>query len=408
MDNRYIFILGRNSDLSLVEIESVLKKNNIEFNLIAKSREVAIFETATSLDINLINKTLGGTVKIGVVLEKTEVSDDYSLVISEDLLKTLFPDSESKIEFGISIYDLDGDRRILEALSKNKFQTTKTIKLWLEQKGIKAHFPQSKDRFLSSAAVDKNKLIEKGAEILVIVSSSLIFVGKTVAVQEFEEFSFRDYGRPKRDMRSGVMPPKLARMMINLAEVSEGDVLLDPFCGSGTLIQEALYLGYKNIIGSDNSKKAIDDTKENIKWFKDKITNINTEKVRIDIYEQDVRTISKKIQSNSVSAIITEPYLGQTMHRRPQSSEIEKAILSLKQLYLSAFSEFKKILKPGGVVIFILPAFFDGRTTQSMDVLDQIKSLGFKQADLSGSSRKSIIVGSRHDFVLREIIKLSV
>lgn len=405
MDNRYIFILGRNSDLSVAEIESVLKKNKIDFSLIAKSREVAIFETATSLDINLINKTLGGTVKIGVVLDKAEVSDDYSSVISETLLNTLFPDNSSKVEFGISIYDLDGDRKIIEALSKNKFQATKTIKLWMEQKGIKAHFPQSKDRFLSSAAVDKNKLIERGAEILVIVSQEVIYIGRTLKVQEFEEFSFRDYGRPNRDMRSGVMPPKLARMMINLAEIYEEDILLDPFCGSGTLIQEALYLGYKNIIGSDNSKKAIEDTKENIKWFKNRITNVDIGNVKIDIYEQDARTISKKIPSNSISAIVTEPYLGPTMHKRYQEQEMQKIISELSSLYLSAFSEFKKILRPGGVVIFILPAFLDGHRTHSMEIPDNIKRLGFEQKKLSNSPRESIIVGTKYDFVQREIIK---
>ncbi len=404
---KYIFILGRNSELSIVEIESVLKKNNIDFNLIAKSREVTVIETAKSLDISLINKALGGTVKIGEVLDEKEVSDDYGHVISDELLNTLFPSNESKVEFGISIYDLNGDRKIIETLTKNKFQTTKTIKIWLDQKNIKAHFPQSSERFLSSAAVDKNKLIERGAEILIIVSDSLIFVGKTLAVQEFEEFSFRDYGRPKRDMKSGVMPPKLARIMINLAEVSEGDVLLDPFCGSGTVIQEALYLGYKNIIGSDNSKKAIDDTKENINWFKNNIKNIDTADAKIDIYEQDASTISKKIPTNSVSAIVTEPYLGQTMHRRPQNLEIEKAISNLKPLYLSAFSEFKKILKPGGVVVFILPAFFDGVKIYNIEILDQIKKLGLKQESLSNTSRQSVIVGGRQDFVLREIVKFT-
>lgn len=405
--NKYIFILGRNADLSTYEIESVLRKNNIDCSLLSKSQEAAIVESKSSLDTNVINRTLGGTVKIGVVLDEKEVSDDYGYVISDELLNCLFPDNSSKVEFGISVYNLNGDRKIIEELTKNKFQTTKTIKLWLAQKGIKAHFPQTKERFLSSAAVDKNKLIERGSEILIIVSSSIIFVGKTVAVQEFEEFSFRDYGRPKRDMSSGVMPPKLARMMINLAEVGLNEILLDPFCGSGTVIQEALYLGYKNIIGSDNSKKAIEDTKENINWFKNNIKNIDTADAKIDIYEQDVRTISKKIQTNSVNAIITEPYLGQTMHRRPQSFEIEKAMSSLIPLYLSAFSEFKKILKPGGVVVFILPAFFDGRKTYNAEVLEQIKKLGFKQVSLGNSSRQSIIVGGRQDFVLREIVKFS-
>src|SRR5205823_3602162 len=90
------------------------------------------------------------------------------------------------------------------------------------------------------------------------------------AVQPFEQFSARDFGRPGRDDLSGMLPPKLAIIMINLAANDTISVLLDPFCGSGTILSEALLLGYKNLIGSDISEKAVADTKTNLDWIANK------------------------------------------------------------------------------------------------------------------------------------------
>lgn len=97
------------------------------------------------------------------------------------------------------------------------------------------------------------------------------FVAVTLAVQDFEEYRFLDFGRPQRDMVSGSMPPKLAKIMLNLSGVKIDQAILDPFCGSGTMIQQALLLGFTNIVGSDASPKAVEDTKKNLNWLGSKL-----------------------------------------------------------------------------------------------------------------------------------------
>ena len=87
-------------------------------------------------------------------------------------------------------------------------------------------------------------------------------LAQTEAVQPFEQFSARDFGRPGRDDLSGMLPPKLAIIMINLAQTPLNSILLDPFCGSGTILSEAVLLGYTNLIGTDISEKAIADSKK--------------------------------------------------------------------------------------------------------------------------------------------------
>ena len=59
---------------------------------------------------------------------------------------------------------------------------------------------------------------------------------------------------------------------------NEKGLILDPFCGSGTVLQEALLMGFTQVAGTDLSPKAITDTKENIAWIKEKY-NLNAQKL---------------------------------------------------------------------------------------------------------------------------------
>ncbi len=395
---KYIFILGRTPQLSITEINSVLKRFNLSFIPLITSIEVYIIES-DPVDVEVLNKTLGGTVKIGTVITVAN-REQLTEVISIDLLlEKVFADYKGKLQFGISIYD-GGDRNTSDNLYSQINVISKGIKALLEEKDISSRFAFSKERNLSSVTVDKNKLIKKGAEILFVASPDGVYIGKTLCVQEYEAFSKRDYGRPVRDMKSGVMPPKLARMMINLAGVQKEETLLDPFCGSGTILQEAILLGYKNIFGRDGSEKAVKDSLENLSWLKEK----NDFHAKLSIKQFDVRKISDDVLENSVSAVITEPYLGPTLHGEIFSEKLRSTRYELRNLYLSAFSEFKKILKKGGVVVMVFPVFTQKDYLNYMEILEEVKKIGFNQLRLSDEKRGTILVGGRHDFVIREVV----
>ena len=57
---------------------------------------------------------------------------------------------------------------------------------------------------------------------------------------------------------------KLARVMINLIGLREGEIVCDPFCGTGTTLLEAESMGIK-AIGVDFDKKMFEISKENLK-----------------------------------------------------------------------------------------------------------------------------------------------
>ena len=77
-----------------------------------------------------------------------------------------------------------------------------------------------------------------------------------------EHMRHRDY---KIAHRPGSLRPSVAAAMAWLSEPREDDIVLDPFCGAGTvLIERAQLARYKNLIGSDRDPGAIRAARENI------------------------------------------------------------------------------------------------------------------------------------------------
>lgn len=245
-------------------------------------------------------KRLGGTVKIVEVLPENTILTD---VIKGD--------------FGIS--DLTGKVNIV--------QLCKSIK---EETGKRFVLPQ-KDHVLSSVVVRKQKLTE------IVIGDG--WMGKTVAVQDFEDWGKRDYGKPCASSSIGMIPPKVARMMVNL---SQSNYILDPFCGTGTILMEALTIGLK-AVGSDINPQQIEKTKKNLEWLG----------YKAELFCWDATRISEKIKN--VDAIVTEPDLG------PRDN--------LEKLYVDCFEDWGKVLKPGGRIVIALPFV--------KNVLDKAQSMGY-------------------------------
>lgn len=399
----YIFILGRYPELSLAEIESVLKLKETTYSIKYKTATFLLLQFPSELSIEKLNQTLGGTVKIGKILHSIQLPLNQGTIenylTSDVLFSEILLPSDDKVNFGVSFYKDGANSNGKDSISISGL--LKTLKDHLESQGFRARFPRHVGPSLSSASVGKNRLLTTGAEILLIQTHKELLIGKTVAIQEFEAFSQRDYGRPARDMNSGIMPPKIARMMINLAQVSDDRPIIDPFCGSGTMIQEAMFLGHTDITGTDNSDKALKDTKKNLEWLQEH----HETGIKPRILKADVTTLSKTFVENTFSAIITEPFMGANLQSRPSLQLIEQTQTELKSLYLSALTEFIKVLRPEGVIVMILPVFHLNRQFLSLDILTAAEELGLKQVALSDEKRKTIVIGNRYDFVLREVVK---
>jgi len=177
--------------------------------------------------------------------------------------------------------------------------------------------------------------------------------------------------------------------------LNKEDVFLDPFCGSGTVLQEACLLGVKEIIGSDISPSAIKDSKSNLAWLKDNYSDLVWPKTTLLI--SPAQELAKQLAENSVDRIAFEGYLGPPITLNPKQAE--SVFLELKTLYNVVFKELAKVLKVGGQGIAVLPII----NKQPIFDLSAFKLSGLVQIKLADNSRGSLIYARDGQRVEREI-----
>jgi tRNA G10 N-methylase Trm11 len=345
--NEYIFVLGQARELCQAEVKSVLAREKITHKSITSSLEIFHISTSKPLDVNYLIQTLGGTIKIaeGAGVLENGNARNLGRSIPGILCKLSTETRDKKIIFGLSGYGNihSNDINHWSALVKDELENT----------GFKVRFilPHNGLR-LSSVVIKKQKVQE-----LIIVSEKEKFVlGRTLVVQDFEDWGRRDFGRPAPDPHRGMLPPKVARMMVNIgmsnvkcsALGGSNVTVVDPFCGVGTILAEGMILGM-NVIGGDQSQEAIEKTRKNLEWLE---KSWNMEPGTWNILQSEATHISQKLPHGSIEAIVTEPYLGPT-----KIENLENIILGLEKLYLGCFRDWWKILKPQGTIVIALPSF---------------------------------------------------
>lgn len=376
-----IFQLGTFAELSLAEIVARWPK-------CAGGELIPPFficDLAENPDFLL--KNLGGTVKIiGELPTKTAGAEE----IAEEILRLTQNRTKERINFGLSFTgELDHKlgiavKRLLQAKS-----------------GVAVRFLQSKTPLLSSVQVKTNGLLPPdGAEITVISTKSKTILGQTLVVQDFADYSFRDFDRPGRDARRGMLPPKVAKIMLNLALGEQNPATAtayDPFCGSGTVLAEAVLLGFSNIIGSDLSKKAVEDSRRALGW----LTKNYDLTPNLTIFQHDAREAATNIKSKSIDCLVAEPFLGKPLHEgehRPNKEWDE-----LTELYEKSFNTLHSLLKPGARVVLVLP--FDPQTKATIDKKRLFSSQKYTLSPILPTS-PTIFYSRPEQMIGREIVRL--
>jgi putative N6-adenine-specific DNA methylase/tRNA (guanine6-N2)-methyltransferase len=129
----------------------------------------------------------------------------------------------------------------------------------------------------------------------------------------------------------------MAYGMLRLCQLEGKGRLLDPFCGSGTILMEAATLFPDlEIYGSDRREEAVRGTQ----------TNLTTAGFshRVQIQQLDARDLEEGYPPAYFRAIVTNPPYG--MHLGPQ--------IDFYRLYLKFLSGAEKILEPGGRIVVLV------------------------------------------------------
>jgi tRNA G10 N-methylase Trm11 len=356
IENIFVFVLGREQKIALAELESVLRRFCFDFapsniSLVGNAAIINISNRSEEEVAGLINY-LGGTTKIFkiVAVRDDKLPGQIARIIVDNLRskKAIFAISNyarGKISVGLgaSVKSKLRNRRISSRyISPKDGIALSSAESWhgiIKKKGVEAglfqdtRYEKQKNQNYSNCSNYSNQipnpnnqknchseLDSESKSNITIKQYDNEAIGVLIAVSNPDQWAKKDYGKPRSDAKSGMMPPKLARMLINivcgqaitnnqdtsnLPEVATSlpagmssakqmaawqagkqisnynnqnencklrnenlnDVVVyDPFCGSGNILIEALDMGLA-VAGGDISKKAAGDTKINLDWF---------------------------------------------------------------------------------------------------------------------------------------------
>lgn len=330
--NIFGFLLGRNIELSYNEVICKLSSNRIIFFSPRIVGSLLIIRTSYSAtEILNVVSNLAGTLRI---FELFESSNFY------EITELLFSDEEiSNRKIGISQINLD---------NYEESEFTDYLKAF-ESKSIKFIFPkkQNHQAVTDSRTAQKLKLGEEG--MVVKLKENNFLLGLCIHKFDLRIYKNEDESRAKRLFSHGTSP-KLARIMINLAGLKQNQIILDPFCGTGTIIIQAYKLGFQSI-GIELDKEVFEVAKSNIAA----LTNSNSD-IRIINADSTGFAINENID-----AVVFEPYMGPFLKKIPTSLEAQKIIAELNTLYSKLFFNLSKIANQNLKVVCILPGIPDNR-----------------------------------------------
>lgn len=364
--NDYVFIPGKNWRLSLAEVAAFMESRGLVFKVNDFSRDFFAVNVEAEPDRFPIDD-FGGIIKIGrtekvlstELLRRFFVNDDKTAkrevknaVASSKAIDVILSRASGKVLFGVSVYC--ADRSLRGFSSRIQRLVGSAVKDELRAEGVKSDFMgfSGNREFsqLTHVEVLKKQLIEKGAEVLFCVGKEQTLMATTMGVHNPFEFQKRDVGKPV-ERRIFAMPPRLARIMVNLSGCTRGKTFLDPFCGVGTILQEALLSGAR-VVGADTNLWCVKAARENLEWLTREYELKNAD---FTVLQGDARKLSPRIRN--VDCIATEPDLGPALRDVPTNAYAAKIVAKLEPLFFGFLEDAFDVLNAEGRLVLVTPCF---------------------------------------------------
>ncbi len=347
---RYLLHLGRLADLSWYELTQNLS-TGVQLSKVTETIAQVEFTDSAALTAKL--EALSGIIKASSVVATLATPDQAIELISDDLIKN--------------------DRTDFSVYSSPQSDTSehmKAVKRQLRTQQRSARFVLPKGDGLSASVLLHQKVSEYG---IIQLQSELLLI-KTVWVQNIDHWSFKDAGKPQRDPKKGMLPPKLAHMMVNFIspdiQHKPGKRLYDPFCGTGTILIEALELGW-NTVGSDLTQSAVQASAENLHWF----TTQQHLPQQYALFSADATHVTPQQLGTKIDAIVTEPFLGK---QQPSEAQLPNVFKGLEKLYWGALKRWKAILNDQAELVIVTPLVQLGKHEYSLaSLIDKSRELGY-------------------------------
>ncbi|MBO4855678.1 hypothetical protein J5500_04745 [Candidatus Saccharibacteria bacterium] len=372
----FLLVLGREPKISLAELEALFSSSKVK----QIAPQLALV-TAHSIPLERI----GGTIKAAQLIDEP----------IQDYLSNL---PAGKITLGISDYSQHANPR-------------KTWELALKYKNLlKRHgrnvrlVPNGKSPVLNSAASHHNQLGEKTNHIEIVKYGK--YTGISIGTQNITAYAKRDQARPARDAFVGMLPPKLAQILINLATAgAKSGTVLDPFCGTGVILQESVLMGY-SAYGTDLSEKMIQYSQKNLDWIAERTPRLqksNAPKLALEVGDATEHQW-KAIVPNYVAS---EIYLGHPLSAPPADIKLKQLQQDAKALLTAFLKNLSGQISSGTQLALATPAWKrpDG-TYSGVNILDEIDKLGYNAIKYRYASYDNLLYYREDQIVARQIIVL--
>lgn len=345
-----------------------------------------------------LQKRLGGTIKI-VFCEDEELTQHQ---ISERLYADVCANMQEgrKQTVGLSIHGALNPTQLARQV-KEEVQGLISLRWVLPTQGSA----------LSSVQVTGNKLLREDRREIVLISEGRHWLmGRTVAVQNVEDYRERDFSIPAPNAHSGMLPPKLAQAMINcaLGGTHPGEAtVIDPFCGNGRVVTEALLMG-ADAYGSDIAADKVRDTRLNIPWIAKRYGLELAGSAAEHAWQADATSAKAADTMVGVTEgkrrfVVSEPYLGPPLRRPLPENDLPAWRDELAELYLGFFTAWAPHASniEAWTVVFPRVKVQGGREFSLFDYLvDRLREIGYSFEQIS-------LYGRADALVERQLVKIS-
>lgn len=432
----YIAILGRQPAIGMAELEQT-------FGNVSWFSDQSAIVDAQSFNI----ERLGGTQKAGSIVTQLPAGDwrRASMKLVQAYTQA-WADFDGKITLGISAYGFNASAREIQ-------KTGIILKGKLKEKGTSLRLIPNTEAALNTATSHHNKLGLSNNKVELIVvraRNGKIVIAESIGAQNITSLARRDQERPKRDAFVGMLPPKLAQIVINLTgveqlrneryattatdasfsspatatavgadsdsnEVSRRDTsqpkdltvghagerltVLDPFCGTGVIPQEVMLLGY-NTYGTDLADKMIDYSRINLDW----LMTVNQLKTSYKVEQGDAMDATWQ---QPIDAVACETYLGQPFSAPPSPSKLTEVRGNCNNIISAFLTNIASQLQPGTPLCVAVPAWRDGNGDFThLPLIGNLDRLGFERHQFKNVRDSELLYYREDQIVARELLVL--
>ncbi|MDD4318999.1 MAG: RsmD family RNA methyltransferase [Candidatus Peribacteraceae bacterium] len=398
----YCAFLGHQPHISIAELSASIPDFKLQRIL---GNEVLLFESALDLHDAYLH-TLGGTVAIARKAGK----DGAGIADVPEILRDETKDVQGKIVFSLRGYGVQP--QVIRELYR-------TCKSAFKQKKRPVRYVGTERTPAPSVLLRDEGMLDgkHGAEIVMVKDGDRLWIGRTTAAQDVNAYAKRDMHKPVRDTTVGLLPPKLAQILLNFGQwlatgkashkQEEPLTILDPFCGTGVIPMECLLRRW-HVLASDASQKAVNGCEKNMDWLR-KEHDILKRDVTGAVWKHDAR---KPFELKKLpDVIVTESTLGPPLEKQPSLKDAQKMKTEAEALQ-TAFLQNVAATLPGVPVVVTWPTWFTSKGYVRLEkTWDKIHDLGFRIAipaavDTEITGRPTLLYRRPNQFVGREIVLL--